>query len=195
MRAANGSDSPWHNSVVELYSRSQNNGFANGVNGLGDDGSGEDSNPAGNDNGRSSSDGGFVDDNDWDDTEYHHYVRKGGLSFENMGSSDDDVLHSLVGEGKLGLGEPLASRFTDVSQLRPNGWTFQDLTDRVSLGSEWEEKVPVRVALASLDMSYDTVLRGGRFKYWQYEPTLPWNWHGQQMQVCIRAMYSDMQSD
>lgn len=177
--------------MIGLQPRSQVNGFTNGNNGLANDDSDEDSNPAGG----SSSDGDFQDDGDWDDSEYHHYVRKGDTSFENMGSSDDDVVRSLVTEGKLGFGQPLASQFTDVQQLRPNGWTFQDLTDRVSLGGEWEERVPVRVALASLDMSYDTVLRGGKFKYWQYEPTLPWYWHGQEMQVCMQAACYCLQVD
>lgn len=136
--------------------------------------------PTGSSEGSGGSEGDYSDESEDVVIDYDDYVHQGEVVARYLRSSDADIIADLVSKGKLQRGQQLASRFTDVSALRSNGWEGTDDTE--VLKEYFIEYAPFHAALRSLGVN-DQARPDGKNERITYQHKIWWRKGGRLMQV------------
>lgn len=118
--------------------------------------------------------------------DYEAYALQGALAEFYLTASDEQIIADLVSRGNWKPDTPIASRFTEFSAIRLNGWDHIDATK--DLKKDFESHAPLQDALRDLGLS-DKASPEGTNELWTYEHTLYWRKNRQYMQVSKRGLF------
>jgi hypothetical protein len=111
---------------------------------------------------------------------YQEFIALGRAIAIAMRTDEDTLQAALILQNRLPEGQLLASRFTDPSAFKSNGWNQIDRTSE--LVDDFGFYAPIKTSLHSLGISTSGRPTGKNY-YTSYQHTLPWQHEGQEMKV------------
>lgn len=104
-------------------------------------------------------------------TDYEKIVARGTRAAKYMQLPESDIVADLVKEKVASEGYKIASPFTNLDDLKKNGWNAINETNKIQ--KEFALWVPFPNALEDLGMSDEAVPKG-KNEFWSYDHVFEW---------------------